>query len=169
MKWKIYHSRLANSGALNEEIIRQFSACYGAGQFDGSHWFGGHYENIYIEESCIPAVTVVLEHAVKYVHDLFGVDTKIGRNFWFNLAKTGQATGEHDHVPNGMNINYCSGVYYLKTPVGCGSIVFEGGQEIAPQAGELLLFPSNMKHHVKINSSLQDRLSLAFNLELPDG
>tara|TARA_R100001460_G_scaffold37708_1_gene72120 strand:+ start:524 stop:1105 length:582 start_codon:yes stop_codon:yes gene_type:complete len=103
------------------------------------------------------------------------------KGLWFNYNPKGSYNKSHMHTGSNM-----SAAYYLKVPKNSGNIVFEHPSEglIADQSvkkfnefnsetftytcneGDLLLFPSWLKHHVEINNSEMARISLSFNLEL---
>ena len=99
---------------------------------------------------------------------------------WINVAAKGSRHHEHSH-PN----NYLSGVYYLATPPGTGSIMFydprpqahvlsmptkrytpgtASSMTVSVQPGRLVLFHSWLRHAVEMNLAEQDRISLSFNL-----
>ena len=99
---------------------------------------------------------------------------------WVNLHKKGDWGQQHSHYNSVV-----SGVWYLDTTPESGEFIihpdnklfgnlldlprrvyneFNGDQyAFTPQNGDLLLFPSNMKHSVTSNNSDKERLSLAFN------
>ncbi len=99
---------------------------------------------------------------------------------WANISGIGNTHREHAH-PN----NFLSGVYYVETHPGGNSIVFHDPRpqasvmkprvkqmtlentdhaivEVAP--GNMLLFPSWLRHSVPANQSSHRRISVAFNL-----
>lgn len=100
---------------------------------------------------------------------------------WLNAAKPNhfQECHEHGH-------SYISGVYYVHTPKNSGDFVMENplsfewnfdahddspyGERtyIEPYDGQLILFPSNISHHVTKNLSEEMRYSLAFNVQTSD-
>jgi hypothetical protein len=84
--------------------------------------------------------------------------------FWFNIAKAGESTGIHDHA----KLAAISGVVYLECKKNSGDLFFrkEGFPDklIEPQVGNMILFPSALKHGVLKNKSSGNRVSLAFNL-----
>lgn len=106
-------------------------------------------------------------------------------NMWININRKGDYNASHDH-PRSL----LSGVFWVKTPKDCGGIVFESPMEFnysflyekahpqlkelnfnnskhfSPLEGSILLFPSNLRHHVEPNQSEEDRISIAFNLFL---
>jgi len=104
---------------------------------------------------------------------------------WININPPGSLNNGHNH-PN------CdlAGVMWIKTQPECGKIEFENpnyynhpniagysndlieGTEIfpaydfAPRSGEIILFPSYLRHGVHPNNSKEDRISVAFNCVL---
>lgn len=100
---------------------------------------------------------------------------------WINVYGTGDAQEAHVHQNNVI-----SGIYYVKTPIGCGQLLFHSTQAdimldppktkiddlntevaaITPVAGQMLIFRSSLRHSVKPNKSTEDRISVAFNLTM---
>ena len=99
---------------------------------------------------------------------------------WLNVYGEGHSQDVHQHA--GYEL---SGVYYIRTPPGCGRINFyspldEDGfspipgtrpswktQTIAhlePQDGDLVLFRSWLRHSVSPNETAEERISIAFNV-----
>ena len=85
--------------------------------------------------------------------------------------------------------NFLSGVYYVQTPPGAGSICFQDPrdqrdiiqprfeetnqfniviQQVAVEAGTLVIFPSWLKHSVPPNPSKGERISISFNVMFSD-
>jgi len=105
----------------------------------------------------------------------------------FVVINIGYPGGYHrSHVHPKCDI---SGVLWLKSSENCGDIVFENndiysqtaivenlsyemrestrilpGCNFQPVEGRMLLFPPNLSHHVLINESMDDRLSIVFNI-----
>jgi len=96
---------------------------------------------------------------------------------WFNKNPTGSKHHEHVH-PNSI----ISGVMYFQIDQTLPPIQFsksnQEGVKLDPikynvlnsdtfllpcKPGELLLFPSNLRHSVPINTGMPDRISLSFN------
>jgi uncharacterized protein (TIGR02466 family) len=107
-------------------------------------------------------------------------------NFWLNINRDRDSNIPHSHPGS-----FFSGVYYIKAPMGCGSITlmhpvpahtytipygvnefstsFNNSTHIEnPEEGKLIIFPSWLVHYVQPNRSNQDRISLAFNTILLD-
>lgn len=96
---------------------------------------------------------------------------------WFNKNPTGSKHHEHVH-PNSI----VSGVMYFQIDQTLPPIQFsksnQDGVKLDPikynvlnsdtfllpcKSGELILFPSNLRHSVPINTGMPDRISLSFN------
>jgi len=104
-------------------------------------------------------------------------------NAWLNINSPGSYNISHIH-PNST----LSGVFWMQTPDNCGNIVFENSNRFCssplmkyyddnlnniynhhdtfyfiPKSGLMILFPSDLSHHVEENQSDIDRISLSFN------
>ncbi len=103
---------------------------------------------------------------------------------WANINPTGAINSSHNH-PN----NYLSGVYYVATPPRSGDIEFTDPRlqatSIVPpikrrnkfnsnsitldvKPGRLVLFPAWLVHSVRVNQSLDDRITISFNAMFTD-
>jgi hypothetical protein len=81
--------------------------------------------------------------------------------WWFNVNLQGEGTGWHTHSQWAR-----VGVLYVQVPAGL--IEFKKGEAYwteTPQAGDLLVFPGNLEHRVRSNTSEQVRISIAFNFK----
>jgi len=104
------------------------------------------------------------------------------REIWANVNVKYAYNNVHNH-PNSM----LSGVYYVKVQGNCGDLsLFDPRKQawimqpdfsernvmnapvqfIAPQAGNLIIFPSWLEHGVNQNLSDAERVSLSFNVNL---
>ena len=168
------HRTINKSVIRKLEEIRQFGP-----QPTGHAWQSGHDLHKWAESrelvSCV-------NHAVKRVLEFL----KIGEeNFeitgcWANMNPPDAAHGMHNH-PN----NFLSGVYYLQTKKGAGTINFHDPRsqtEIIKPAvveltaentdqvvvkvknGTILIFPAWLKHSVDANRSDETRISISFNV-----
>jgi len=99
------------------------------------------------------------------------------RSAWVNINKTHNSNVSHFHANSAL-----SGVIYLQTSPNSGNIVFEnptaspafpitetvkgffGVYFVSPQVGDVLVFPSYLRHYVESNLSDKDRISIAFNM-----
>lgn len=105
---------------------------------------------------------------------------------WFNVNPPGAFNKKHTHPECEM-----SGVLWIKVPEKSGNLVIENPQawqqstvinvlnkqpfsdnqlykalEYDSIEHKVLLFPSNMQHHVEMNKSDEDRISFSFNLTI---
>ncbi len=106
---------------------------------------------------------------------------------WANVHPTGSYHTRHIH-PATIHL---SGVYYIKTPKGCGNIVFHDlarflglwgaapkalepnyhnlfKLSVEPEEGLCVLFPGYVMHEVETNRSEDDRVGLAFNINFEE-
>jgi len=118
---------------------------------------------------------------------------------WIKLTRTGHkingmwanVTKKHHRHPTHIHPNsYISGVIYVKTPEGCGNIVFSdpragarvfepdydvmnefnsGTYSHKPEKGTMILFPSWMPHCVEKGTTVsegEERIVIAFNVQM---
>jgi uncharacterized protein (TIGR02466 family) len=99
---------------------------------------------------------------------------------WLTLTKPGLASHIHDH-----GNSHISGVYWFKTNGKDGDIVFRNSfkslkchplgtwtaheSSFSPDQGRLVLFPGFLDHSVNENQTMDDRISLSFNIVLETG
>jgi len=101
---------------------------------------------------------------------------------WLNIMAPGVTHTMHIHP-----LSVISGTFYVATPKNSSALKFEDPRltsfmaspprkkkatpenqrfiEVQPQAGEVILFESWMKHEVPRNSSSQERISISFNYD----
>ena len=107
-------------------------------------------------------------------------------SLWININGKGDYNELHHHPSCDL-----SGVFWIKTPVDCGSLVFNSPHDFVQAkelksyaagvkdewkqfesyyfpsiAGRLMIFPSFLLHQVRPNQSNEDRISVCFNLVL---
>ena len=97
----------------------------------------------------------------------------------------GKGSYNNSHIHGNCNL---SGVLYVKCPQNCGNIVFENVMDqrcglygkiknpeyanmystywIEPEENLLLLFHPDQRHHVDVNESDEDRISISFNMRV---
>ena len=168
---EIFLGYLPNHVELTSRLLYELNL--GMGDLSFSHKIGGRWENSYLPIQKVPSVRDIVrpvrDLAVnvygKKMLALFEPPTGLGHPpFWFNLSETGDSTGVHNHARESV----VSGVYYLEAPIDSGDLFFRSdGEEdfsLVPKAGSVVLFPSELRHGVRMNSSSGKRISLAFNL-----
>ena len=126
-----------------------------------------------------------IEERLNHYHNEMKLKGRVAINeWWFNVNYKGCMNRLHQH-PNSIH----SGVYYIKAPENCGSIVFphpsstlmwgwQGGMlkeptstnssmvSLKPVKNLLYIFPSWADHSVDANESNEERISLSFNTTL---
>ena len=74
-------------------------------------------------------------------------DPKIS-DYWVSFYQEGDHTVPHHHLPTLYAFNY-----FIKTPKGSSPLIFSSSNTIIePEEGKLLIFPSNLIHHVPPNN-----------------
>ena len=103
-----------------------------------------------------------------------------GGGLWMNVNGRGHYNKPHNHGGT-----HFSGIYYVKVPPKSGALYFmrpgphnpiieehckfpEYGPlfEVMPRDGDMFIFPSELYHGVYPNYSREDRISIAFNLNI---
>ena len=89
---------------------------------------------------------------------------------WGNINPPNTQIKEHLHIGSDY-----SGILYLKTNKDCGNITFRDPRihyemlyqtpnfEVQAETGNIIIFPSWMRHEVDLNKSNDDRVGIAFN------
>jgi hypothetical protein len=161
----IQGSQLPEAEDINRRILAAFQALDAVDFSSRTHFFGGRFENLYLERQRIPELDRVLGYAESCARAILNYGHKPLRlGFWFNAQGPGQGTSIHNHDENDELL---SGVYYIQVPEKSGEIVLLDGQlttRLMPKAGHFLFFPPSLPHRVEVNQSQEQRLSLAFNL-----
>ena len=161
----IHGSQLPGAEDINRRILAAFRELNPADFSSRTHFFGGRFENLYLERQRIPELDLVLGHAESCARAILNYGHKPLRlGFWFNAQAPGQGTSVHNHDENDELL---SGVYYIRVPDKSGQLVLLDGQlttRATPKAGNFLFFPPSLPHRVDVNRSQEQRLSLAFNL-----
>lgn len=135
-----------------------------------THNFGGRYENVYLDQTHIPELGIIieggtrlaeqlLEHQDGYQDECKGL--RVG--YWFNAMPPGSITTLHRH--DDFDELY-SAVYYVTAPENSGNLVIhQNGKliELTPKAGDFIFFKPDLPHEVSRNNSQYERLSIGFN------
>ena len=100
-------------------------------------------------------------------------------NAWVNINRKHDYNITHNHPKAAF-----SGVIYLKVPDNSGPIVFKNPAPVnlfpvssesplfypdyllVPNPGDTIFFPAYLHHFVEVNQSNEDRISIAFNMEM---
>lgn len=156
---------LDTPGALNAGLSARFSELAGTECVRRTHFFGGRFENTYIDARDIPEIAPLISQVKELTAQflrLESADLKVG--FWFNVMEPGQRTLPHHHDENDELL---SAVYYIRVPENSGDLILHLGGDclrIRPQEGKLVMFAPAVVHEVTPNLSQELRLSVAFNV-----
>jgi len=144
-------------------------------QLQQSHLINNRWENLYLDPYRVPAVKHVFLAASVFAKKITNKSVIVPHQglgisfdeFWFNVAKSGESTGWHDHKKKAI----ISGVYYLDIHDNSGDIHFRSKVKerwnewsLKSETGKMILFDSKLEHSVSENKSCHPRISLAFNL-----
>ena len=122
------------------------------------------------DDVLMPAVDMM--SASFEVNDFPGTKFSLN-NVWFNSNPKGAWNMPHTHP-------HCfySGVLWVKAPAESGEQILHSPHShslygldhnvwtIPPEEGRVVLFPSNLQHHVSANTSENERISLSFNISI---
>jgi uncharacterized protein (TIGR02466 family) len=134
------------------------------------------------EDPDLEDLKVVIREATTQVLNSLEIeyDSFLITGLWANIQSLGGKHPSHSH-PN----NYLSGVYYLRVPEGENTLMFNDPRHqiqamnprvkrknrmnshrahVTVETGSLVLFPSWLVHSVKPNESLENRISISFNI-----
>ena len=129
-----------------------------------THFFGGRYENLYLQRARIPAIGMVLEQAEKLASSILEYSaSQLRSGFWINDMGTNAVTTEHDHDEDDELL---SGVYYIQVPQNSGELIIVDQYSrtlIMPQAGQFIFFAPTVRHSVSRNNSGESRISMGMN------
>jgi uncharacterized protein (TIGR02466 family) len=130
-------------------------------------------DNNFIEDNNLYIFkNVITESVLEYFKEVKTPSKVIIKDSWVTKFLPGDTAQVHDHRSDVL-----SGVYYIKAtgnegnlrlinPLTYDKFVVDLNFEITPITGKLILFPGWLKHQVLQNNSNNERISLAFNLEL---
>jgi uncharacterized protein (TIGR02466 family) len=134
----------------------------------------------------IPLIEEILDK-MSYVKGILSLKDNVNislGNYWININGKGSFNIPHVHP-----FSLVSAVYYVDVPKDSGRLVFEnpiqqhdyvmkpdsverfnginsGYWNVEPEQGELIIFPSWLRHWVEPNNTNENRISIAFNLQI---
>ena len=160
----VYTGSLLEPDRINSQILQQFEAVKNEPDIKKTHHFMGRFENTYIPESRIPAITAILDMGRFYASRILSlVARQIKLGFWFNEMQPGFKTSLHTHEEEDELL---SAVYYIQADRNSGDLIVRNAAEsiaITPMAGRMILFRPEVPHQVETNNSDIMRLSVAIN------
>lgn len=161
---RIQTGLMPNRDEINRQIMDAYVHLREEDMLKRTHFFGGRYENLYLERERIPAIELALHQAELYVSQLLGKPAeKLRSGFWINDMGPNEVTSEHDHDEYD---ELMSGVYYVQVPKDSGELVIVDRHcrtLVTPQAGMFVFFSPDVRHSVSVNNSCERRISIGMN------
>ncbi len=160
-----YNSQLGNN--FNQYLIEEYLKIKDLPEVDKSHFFGGRFENVYIDRYSISGLDELLNETVELAAKILDTPSKqLKLGFWFNEMHHGHSTTAHTHDEDDELL---SGVYYIQVPENSGELVLDDENDcdsirISPKAGEYIFFAPDCLHSVSENQSSEMRLSIGINI-----
>lgn len=155
---------MPDAAEINRQIMDAYLQLREQDLLRRTHFFGGRYENLYLERERIHAIGRVLEQADGYAKNLLKTpDEKLRSGFWINDMGPNEVTTEHDHDDYDEML---SGVYYVQVPQDSGELIVVDKHcrtLVTPQAGMFVFFAPNVLHSVSVNRSKERRISIGMN------
>lgn len=152
---------------VNQTVLEQFELLTDDDFIIKTHLFNGRYENLYLSEDKIPALSVIVNAALDNAEKILNIKKeKLATGFWMNAMGPGDVTTLHTHDDDDELL---SCVYYIKVPEDSGDLVIIDNKVrvvVKPEEGNFVLFSPGTAHEVTKNNSEQSRLSIAFNFGL---
>lgn len=161
---RIHIGFMPDAAAINRQIMDAYLQLREQDLLKRSHFFGGRYENLYLERKRIPAIGRVLEQAESYAASLLDKPAQQLRSgFWINDMGPNESTTEHDHDDYDEML---SAVYYVQVPQDSGELVIVDQHSrtlVTPRGGMFVFFAPSVLHSVKVNRSGERRISIGIN------
>lgn len=155
-------ARSDQSNKINPVLKAGFYQHYQSPDIKRSHLFNHRYENIYIDKSLIPQISMILDEATLFASKLIDIKN-IRTGFWFNHMPMDAITLPHSHDDYDELL---SAVYYISVPEDSGDLLLHDNDEIitiTPEEGMFVFFKPDLVHEVSKNNSTADRLSIGIN------
>jgi hypothetical protein len=160
---KNVYTRITRSTNIdNKKITLDFLKYSDSPNTRKSHLFGGRYENIYLNEEQIPALSSLINEATQLAQNILKVEG-LRAGYWFNYMPPESTTTLHTHDDDDELL---SAVYYVDVPENSGNlIIYQDSEkiEITPKIGDFIFFKPDVQHEVSRNNSPEYRLSIGMN------
>ena len=161
---RLHFGFMPNAVEINRQIMQVYVQLREQDLLRRSHFFGGRYENLYLERSRIPSIATVLEQAeADAAKILQSALTTLRSGFWINDMGPNEVTTEHNHDDDDELL---SGVYYVQVPPNSGDLIIVDKHSrtlVTPQPGMFVYFAPDVMHSVSANQSGERRISIGMN------
>ena len=121
-----------------------------------------------------PELVPLVKHISYFVNKIFSTQCRI-KEMWGSIYSTNDYNNIHNHPSLSStyhNTPLWSGIYYIQSFPNSGELNIHSHvnvsnyQTFPPSNGDLILFNSNTYHSVTPNLEKENRICIAFNLEL---
>jgi len=159
-KLKFYTIKHHNYSFMNDKILKEVE---GVDCSRDVSVRGGGLTNVRALQTAGPIKSHALYILRKWILSLI-VENKIMHkpkisDYWLAFYQKGDHTVPHHHLPKLYAFNY-----FIKTPKGSSPLIFTSSNTIIePEEGKLVIFPSNLIHHVPSNNC-DNRVVFAGNI-----
>ena len=161
----LHTQNLDNSENINQQLIDGLNTYIDEESTRKSHHFFGRYENIYIDQKKIPALSHIIESAITYAAKILDCNEKdLKAGLWFNVMNSGDKTTLHRHDDDDELL---SAVYYVQVGENSGTLILSKKPveiQVTPKQGMFVFFRPDMPHEVTENLSDLCRISLGINI-----
>jgi hypothetical protein len=146
-----FHRQPVHQGATTYQI------CVSENLFNDSYifpfliYFGEYYTHL---KTNLPLSKISRQVTVRKNTNHFD-----GYDFWINYTYKGDVNTIHAHS------GALSGIIFVKNEKNVPTL-FENEETIIGEEGDIIIFPSQLKHGVKALKEEQERITIAFNLEM---
>ncbi|MCW9048578.1 MAG: 2OG-Fe(II) oxygenase family protein [Gammaproteobacteria bacterium] len=161
----LYTHILDDNEEINQQLVNGLNTYINQDTTRKSHHFLGRYENIYIDIDKIPALSLIIDAAIRqgaHILDCPAKELKAG--LWFNIMNPGDKTTLHRHDDYDERL---SAVYYVQVAENSGTLHLKKQPvdiQVTPKQGMFVFFLPDMPHEVSENLSQQCRISLGINI-----
>ena len=159
-KLRFYTTKHHNYSFMNDRIMKEIQ---GVGCSRDVKLFDNSVTNVKAYQTAGPIKSHALYVLRKWIISLI-IDNKIVHkpkisDYWLAFYQKGDHTVPHHHLPVLYAFNY-----FIRTPKVSSPLIFSSSNTIIePEEGKLVIFPSNLVHHVPSNNC-DERVVFAGNI-----
>lgn len=166
LKYFTLHSHMLDDCEdINKQLVDGLDTYINDSTTRKSHEFFGRYENIYIDNDKIPALSFITDSAISQCAQILGCSTnELKAGLWFNVMNPGDKTTLHRHDDYDELL---SAVYYVQVAENSGTLHLKKQPidiQVTPKQGMFVFFSPDMPHEVSENLSPHCRISLGINI-----
>ncbi len=146
-----FHRAPAHKGATTHQLSVSENLFNDSYIFPFLNYFGEYYAHL---RTNLPLSKLFRKVTVRKNTNHFD-----GYDFWINYTYQGDVNMIHGHAGD------LSGIIFVKNEKNVPTL-FENEETIVGEEGDIIIFPSQLRHEVKELKETQERITIAFNLEV---